>query len=47
MWLIIMPLTTTYKAGVAASCLSVVGALTMEWKSVKEMKGGKGKDDKA
>lgn len=40
-------LTTTYRIAIAASCLSVVGALTMEWKSIKGMKGGRGKVDKS
>ena len=46
-------LTTAYNIAIAASCLSVLGALTMEWKSIKgmrEMKGVKGqhvKEDEA
>ncbi|MCJ1243994.1 hypothetical protein MMC30_001191 [Trapelia coarctata] len=36
-------LTTTYKIAVAAPCLSVVGALTIEWRSIKGIKGHQGK----
>lgn len=35
-------LTKTFDVGVAAACLSVIGALAMEWKSVKGKKHGPG-----